>query len=39
MRFEVQVPNWQGMMHTMNQERNHPGQSSVQFLPMMDMYP
>lgn len=39
MRFEVQVPNWQGMMHTLNIERSHPGQSSVQFLPMIDMYP
>ena len=39
LRFKVKVPNWQGMMHTLYNECSHPGQSSVLFLPMIDMYP
>lgn len=38
-RFHLPVPNWQGMMHTLNSNSRHPGQSSVMFLPMIDMYP
>ena len=38
-RFHLQIPNWQGMMHTLNSKHDHPGQSSVLFLPMIDMYP
>ena len=39
LRFHSQLPNWQGLMHTLNSKRCHPGQSSVLFLPMIDMYP
>jgi len=38
-RFHARTPNWQGMMHTLNRNRGHPGKSSVLFLPMIDMYP
>ena len=33
--FNPPLPNWQGMMHTCD----HPGQSSIFFLPMINMYP
>ena len=36
--FKQESPNWQGMMHTLHRENDHPGQSSVVFLPMIDMY-
>ena len=31
------APNWQGMMHTLCKGCDHPGQSSIAFLPMIDM--
>lgn len=37
--FSQPVPNWQGMMHVLHKQYDHPGQSSVVFLPMIDMYP
>ena len=36
--FEEATPNWQGMMHILHQGSQHPGQSSVKFLPMINMY-
>jgi hypothetical protein len=36
--FKREIPNWQGMMHLMHQGCKHPGESSVSFLPMIDMY-
>ena len=36
--FKQATPNWQGMMHTFHRGNEHPGQSSVIFLPMIDMY-
>ena len=38
-RFKQPVANWQGMMHFSHKECDHPGKSSVVFLPMIDMYP
>ena len=32
-------PAWSGMMQTIHKEGNHPGKSSVLFLPMIDMDP
>ena len=32
--FKQATPNWQGMMHTVHQGKEHPGQSSVVFLPI-----
>ena len=37
--FSEPVSNWQGMMHMWHKEFDHPGQSSIAFLPMIDMYP
>nr|XP_055038535.1 uncharacterized protein LOC129426304 [Misgurnus anguillicaudatus] len=36
--FKQQTPGWQGMMHIINQGLKHPGQLSVVFLPMIDLY-
>ena len=36
--FKQTTPSWQGMMHMMHKGNEHPGQSSVRFLPMIDMY-
>ena len=36
--FNNSVPNWQGMMHTLHKGNQHPGQSSIIYLPMIDMY-
>ena len=36
--FKEATPNWQGMMHILHQGSQHPGQSSVKFLPMINMY-
>ena len=36
--FKEATPNWQGMMHILHQGSHHPGQSSVKFLPMINMY-
>ena len=36
--FKEAVPGWQGLMHIIYQEKTHPGQSSIRYLPMIDMY-
>ena len=36
--FKEQTPNWQGMVHTLHQGSQHSGQSSVRFLPMINLY-
>ena len=36
--FKQATPNWPGMMHTIHRGNEHPGQSSVVYLPMIDMY-
>ncbi len=36
--FKEAVPGWQGLMHIIYQEKAHPGQSSIRYLPMIDMY-
>ena len=38
-RFAQPVPNWQGMVHVLQKDREFPGQSTIAFLPMVDMYP
>jgi hypothetical protein len=35
--FRQPVSNWQGFMHLAHKKHQHPGQSSVVFLPMIDM--
>ena len=37
--FAQAVPNWQGMMHVLHTDCEYPGQSTIAFLPMVDMYP
>ena len=37
--FDCDTPNWQGMMNIIHSGTEHPGKSSVTFLPMIDMYP
>ena len=37
--FHMDTPNWQGMMNIVHSVSDHPGKSSVTFLPMIDMYP
>ena len=36
--FKEATPNWQGMMHILHQRSQHPGLSSVKFLPMINIY-
>ena len=36
--FKQATPGWQGMMHIIYQGNDHPGQSSIRYLPMIDMY-
>ena len=36
--FKQATPYWQGMVHTVHQGNEHPGQSFVVFLPIIDMY-
>ena len=36
-KFHVQIPNWQGMMHPLNSKRSHPGQLTVMFLPIIGL--
>lgn len=36
--FKQDRPNWQGMMHIIHRGNEHPGKSSVVYLPMLDMY-
>ena len=38
LRFKNDTPNWQGMMHILHEGSQHPGRSSVAFLPMINMY-
>ena len=38
-RFAQPLPNWQGMMHVLQKDSEFPGQSTISFLPMIDMYP
>ena len=38
LHFKQPAPNWQGMMHIIHQGYTHPGQSSIMYLPMIDMY-
>ena len=38
LHFKEDTPNWQGMMHILHEGSQHPGQSSVTFLPMINMY-
>ena len=37
--FKDQTPNWQGFMNLIHQDTQHPGKSSIFFLPMVNMYP
>ena len=36
--FKQATPGWQGMMHIIYQGNDHPGQSLIRYLPMIDMY-
>ena len=36
--FKRETPNWMGMMHIIQQGYEHPGQSSILYLPMIDLY-
>ena len=36
--FKQPTPNWNGMMHLLHKDCSHLGQSSVVFLPIIDMY-
>ena len=36
--FKQETPNWMGMMHIIHQGYEHPGQSSILYLPMIDLY-
>ena len=38
-RFKKSAPGWQGMMHLLHKDCDHPEQFSVVFLPIIDMYP
>ncbi|KAG7178151.1 hypothetical protein Hamer_G003931 [Homarus americanus] len=38
LNFKQETPGWQGMMHIIHQGLEHPGQSSIAFLPMIDLY-
>ena len=39
LNFKQETPGWQGMMSMIHQGQEHPGKSSVVFLPMINMYP
>ena len=36
--YKQSTPNWQGMMHMLHRGKEHSGKSSVQYLPMIDLY-
>lgn len=36
--FKQSTPGWHGMMHIIHDRNQHPGQSSIRYLPMIDMY-
>ncbi|XP_076034952.1 uncharacterized protein LOC143021402 [Oratosquilla oratoria] len=38
LRFRQPAPSWNGMMHMLHKDCDHPGSSSVIFLPIIDMY-
>ena len=38
-RFKKGIPDWGGMVHLLNQKKQHPGPASVGFLPMTDLKP
>ena len=38
LKLKSALPLWQGFMHILHHRETHPGKSSVQFLPMVDMY-
>ena len=38
-RFENHIPSWSGTMHLVHSAEPYPGQSSVYFLPMIDLKP
>lgn len=38
LKLKSATPLWQGFMHILHHRETHPGKSSVQFLPMVDMY-
>ena len=38
LKLKSTTPLWQGFMHILHHREKHPGKSSVQFLPMVDMY-
>ena len=37
LRFRQPAPSWNGMMHMLHKDCDHPGSSSVTFLPIIDM--
>ena len=37
--YKKAVPSWQVLMYTIHQANEHPGKSTVIYLPMIDMYP
>ena len=37
--YKKAIPSWQGLMYTIHQANEHPGKSTVIYLPMIDMYP
>ena len=37
LHFQQITPSWQGMMHLLHDECDHPGKSSIHFFPMIDM--
>lgn len=37
-RFRQPAPSWNGMMHILHKDCDHPGSTSVVFLPIIDMY-
>ena len=38
-RSKKGIPDWSGMTHLLNQKKQNPGPSSVEFLPMIDLKP
>ena len=38
LNFKDEAPGRQGMMHIIHQGQDHPGQSPIVFLPMIDLY-
>lgn len=38
LNFKQETPEWQGMMHIIHQGLEDPGQWSIAFLPIIDLY-